>query len=200
MLTIVIHHPCLLLTAINRQTDDLHLYKRINNLQQQQRRHIHIQRTSDKTNSLVVSSHKRGQLRLSDMSHLPSIPQHWVFGFWKLLPTDNLQHQLSLTLSWQRVLQRRVKETWATQRATFSQQTLILRNNYSAFIVFNCITRLFMSVFWLQLQLPMFSNSTHLCSCTWASVSIHSCHWLRTWLCSVQACGPLSGNSVQLKR
>lgn len=32
--------------------------------------------------------------------YLPSVPQHGVFGFWQLLTTDDLYHQLFFHLSW----------------------------------------------------------------------------------------------------
>lgn len=40
------------------------------------------------------------KLKQSVRSYLPSVPQHRVFGFWQLLTTDDLYHQLLFHLSW----------------------------------------------------------------------------------------------------
>ncbi len=37
---------------------------------------------------------------ICSVSCLSSVPKHGVFGFGKLLSTDDLQHQLSLSVSW----------------------------------------------------------------------------------------------------
>lgn len=51
------------------------------------------------------------EVKESGRFYLPSVPQHGVFGLWQLLTTDDLDHQLFLHLTWERILQVGIKVT-----------------------------------------------------------------------------------------
>lgn len=116
-LTVVIHNSRLLLAAVDGQTDDLHLHKRINDLMDGKAARVLVSTVLSCDAALHVRQGKRNTenvcwfLCVLVCLYLSTVTQHGVWWFGQLLTTDDLQNELLLGIGRKRVVTEWIK--WA---------------------------------------------------------------------------------------